>query len=195
VCAYAALQAPQRYRGVVLASPACDVEWTPVLHVMAAFGSILAACLPNAALVPAIKTPLLSRNPAVLAAHEADELVPKGDVKCRIGNEALVAFRQLKPRYAQFAAPLLVLHGDADKVTSPTAVRACCELRERGSSFNLADAAATVQAHVRRGEQLGQELRVVPGRLPRIVHGAGGDGGEGDGRRNLLDHGARSRGL
>ena len=123
VAAYAALQAPQRYAGVVLAAPACDVEWTPVLHVMAAFGSVLALCLPNAALVPAVKTPLLSRNPAVLAAHDKDELVPHGDVKCRIANEALKAFRALKPRYAQFHSPLLIMHGDADKVTSPGASR------------------------------------------------------------------------
>ena len=60
-----------------------DVEWTTTLHVMAAFGGVLAACLPNAALVPAVQTKFLSRDPAVVEAHKKDDLVPQGDAKVR----------------------------------------------------------------------------------------------------------------
>ena len=83
VAALACLREPTRYRGLVLVAPAMDVEWTTTLHVMAAFGGVLAACLPNAALVPAVQTKFLSRDPAVVEAHDKDDLVPKGDAKVR----------------------------------------------------------------------------------------------------------------
>lgn len=83
VAALACLREPTRYRGLVLVAPALDVEWTTTLHVMAAFGGVLAACLPNAALVPAVQTKFLSRDPAVVEAHKKDDLVPQGDAKVR----------------------------------------------------------------------------------------------------------------
>ena len=67
-----------------------DVEWTTTLHVMAAFGGVLAACLPNAALVPAVQTKFLSRDPAVVEAHDKDDLVPKGDAKVRSARPFVV---------------------------------------------------------------------------------------------------------
>ena len=120
-----ALHEPARWArgGLVLMSAAMDVEWTAVLHAQAALGAALSCMLPNAALVPAVRSSDLSRDPAVVAAFEADPLVAHAPTKCRMGFECLNAFRALQPRYGQITTPLLAMHGTADKITSAPAVQ------------------------------------------------------------------------
>ncbi len=129
VSAYTALREPARWArgGLVLMSAAADVEWNAVLHVQAAVGGALAALLPNAALVPAVRVEDLSRDAAVVAAFKADPLVCHANTKCRLGFECLNAFRALQPRYKEIAVPLLAMHGTADKITSLPAVRRLVE--------------------------------------------------------------------
>ncbi len=129
VAAYTALRAPARWArgGLVLMSAAMDVEWNIVLHVQAALGGALSALLPNVPLVPAVNVSDLSRDPAVVAAFNADPLVAHSKTKCRMGFEVLHAFRALAPRYKEFTLPLLAMHGTADRVTSLPAVRRLVE--------------------------------------------------------------------
>ena len=124
-----ALASPARWArgGLVLMSAAMDVEWSAVLHVQAALGGALSCLLPNAALVPAVNTIDLSRDPKVIAAFEADPLVAHAPTKCRMGFESLSAFRKLVPRYPEFTLPLLAMHGTADKITSAPAVQRLVE--------------------------------------------------------------------
>jgi len=124
-----ALSSTQRFArgGLVLMSAAMDVEWTAVLHVQAALGGVLSCLLPNAQLVPAVAVADLSRDPAVVAAFEADPLVAHGQTKGRMAYESLCAFRKLGPRYPEFKLPLLAMHGTADKITSLAAVRRLVE--------------------------------------------------------------------
>ena len=51
--------------GLVLASPAMDVEKGPILKVQAALAPALAAAMPWARLVPAVRTEDMSEDPAV----------------------------------------------------------------------------------------------------------------------------------
>lgn len=82
--------------GLVLMSPAMDVEWNFVLRVQAPMGALLAVVLPDVPLVPAVRAEDLSRNPAVVEAHKADTMVPHGNTKCRMGYECLQGFRNLQ---------------------------------------------------------------------------------------------------
>ena len=43
------------WAGLVLSSPALDVEWSPMLRVQAAVGGLLAAVVPRARIVPAVR--------------------------------------------------------------------------------------------------------------------------------------------
>ena len=73
--------------GLVLMSAAVDVARTPVLRAQAAAGALLSALLPDAALVPAAPTELLTRSTAARAAHAADALLPHdGKLKARVGR-------------------------------------------------------------------------------------------------------------
>ena len=129
VAAHVALSSAKRFAkgGLVLMSAAMDVEWTAVLHVQAAMGGVLSCLLPNAQLVPAVSSKDLSRDPAVVAAFEADPLVAHGQTKGRMAYESLCAFRRLGPRYKEISLPLLAMHGGADKITSLAAVKRLVE--------------------------------------------------------------------
>lgn len=91
--------------GLVLMSPAMDVEWNFVLRIQAPMGALLAVVLPDAPLVPAVRAEDLSRNPAVVEAHKKDTMVPHGNTKCRMGYEVLQGFRNLQVR-ARCVTPL-----------------------------------------------------------------------------------------
>ena len=89
--------------------------------------AMLSCLLPNAQLVPAVSSKDLSRDPAVVAAFEADPLVAHGQTKGRMAYESLCAFRRLGPRYKEISLPLLAMHGGADKITSLAAVKRLVE--------------------------------------------------------------------
>jgi len=151
ISAYVVLREPARWNrgGLVLMSAAADVEWTLVLSLQAPIGALLAALVPDAELVPAVHASDLSRNPAVVEAHEKDQLVPHGNTKSRMAYECLKAFRTLQPQYKDIAVPLLAMHGTADKVTSLPAVRAvttAAARRHTCMTFSIAQVKRLVEA-------------------------------------------------
>lgn len=123
VASYTIIRRPEAFAGLIMQSPAIDVEWTPVLKVQAAVGNILAAVVPKAKLVPAVRPEDMSQDPEVVAAYVKDPLIYQGNVKALSGNEILKGFRALAKHRADFTMPILAVHGTVDRCTSLSATK------------------------------------------------------------------------
>lgn len=107
--------------GVLLFSSAIDVEWTPMLRFQASIGNCLAACIPYAKLVPAVRAEDMNADPKLVAEYLADKEIYHDNVKARMGNEVLKAFEAVKS--ISFTLPIYAHHGDTDRCTSLPAVQ------------------------------------------------------------------------
>jgi alpha-beta hydrolase superfamily lysophospholipase len=67
-----------------------------------------------------IKNEDFSRDPAVVAALNADPLIANESQPSETIAEMVRADQLLKESFGQFTLPLLILHGTADKVTKPS---------------------------------------------------------------------------
>ena len=67
-----------------------------------------------------IKNEDFSRDPAVVAALNADPLIANESQPSETIAEMVRADQLLKKSFGQFTLPLLILHGTADKVTKPS---------------------------------------------------------------------------
>jgi alpha-beta hydrolase superfamily lysophospholipase len=105
---------PDDYVAMVLSGPAVYAQdgVSPVMVVVAkAVGSILPG-LP----VEQLQTDAVSRDPAVVAAYMADPMVHQGKLPAGIAK-ALIGVGESMPRRASaLTAPLLVVHGEQDKL-------------------------------------------------------------------------------
>ncbi len=119
LCALYAIERSQAFRGLILSSPAVEVDddIAPLLRKVA---GVLGRLFPT---LPTIQTPddAISRDPAVVAAAEADPLNYSGRVLARTGAEFIRAAERIQAHMEAIALPLLVFHGTADKLTSPHA--------------------------------------------------------------------------
>lgn len=119
VCALYAIERSQAFRGLILSSPAVEVDEDIAPFLRNAAG-VLGYLLPT---LPTIRTPddAISRDPDVVAAAQADPLNYNGRVLARTGAEFIRAARRIQRHMAAITLPLLVFHGTADKLTSPHA--------------------------------------------------------------------------
>lgn len=105
---------PDDYTAMVLSGPAVYAQ-EGVAPVMITVAKILGGLLP---LLPVEKLPTeaVSRDPEVVAAYMADPLVHKGKLPAGIAK-ALIQVGETMPRRAgALTAPLLVVHGEQDKL-------------------------------------------------------------------------------
>jgi len=118
-----------RLSGLILSGPALQVgqQVFPWLRHLAVVGSIL---FPRLRLVR-MGCRNISRDPAVVARFRDDPLVFHGRFPVRTGAEILRAGGLAQARFEQLRAPLLILHGTADRVT---AVEASQELARRAEA-------------------------------------------------------------
>ncbi|GFR39691.1 hypothetical protein Agub_g166 [Astrephomene gubernaculifera] len=123
VASYVAARQGEQVAGLVMQSPAIDVEWTPVLRFQAMLGNLLAALLPRAKLVPAVRPEDMSQDPRVVAEYLADPLIYQGNVKALTGNEILKGFRGLVALRPALRLPIFAVHGTSDRCTSLPALR------------------------------------------------------------------------
>lgn len=123
VAAHAALQRPDGWSGILLHSPALDVEWTTVLRVQANVGDLLSRLVPAARLIPAVRPEDMSQDPVVVKDFLSDPLITHGNVCARTGNELLKAFRQLGTKAKDIRLPVYIGHGTNDRCTSLPASR------------------------------------------------------------------------
>lgn len=88
------------------------------------------------ALLPKVKTIKLdsasvSRDPEVVAAYDADPLVYHGATYARYGAELIKTTKAIQRDMEEFRAPVLIMHGGADRLTEPEGSR---QLYRRASS-------------------------------------------------------------
>ena len=138
VCALYAIERSQAFQGLILSSPAVEVDddIAPVLRHLA---GVIGRLVPT---LPTIRTPddAISRDPAVIAAAEADPLNYHGRVLAGTGAAFIRAARRIQTHMAAIALPLLVFHGTADKLTDPAASRMLYEhARSPDKALNLYD--------------------------------------------------------
>ncbi|MET9490089.1 lysophospholipase [Nocardia sp. NPDC006630] len=115
--AYLATRAPLDVTGVVLSGPAIVIPAGNV--VQRTLAPFVSRFLPN---LPVLKldSTLVSRDPEVVRAYDTDPLVHHGGVPARTGGEMLRAGTFVLAHLDRLTAPLLVQHGAADGLASPT---------------------------------------------------------------------------
>lgn len=105
---------PDDYHLMVLSGPAVDAreQVSTLLALVADVVGTIAPGLP----VQELPADAVSRDPEVVAAYEADPLVYHGKVPAGVGK-ALIGIGETMPRRAAaLTAPLLVVHGEEDKL-------------------------------------------------------------------------------
>ncbi|WP_238422669.1 alpha/beta hydrolase [Gordonia sp. 'Campus'] len=61
----------------------------------------------------------ISRDPAVVAAYDADPLVTRGKIPAGLGGAMIATMRSFPDRLPSLQLPLLVMHGSDDQLTDP----------------------------------------------------------------------------
>lgn len=115
-----ALQYQDELAGLVLSGAAVQAGDQPKLVLeIAKLLSRVAPGLPTARLESAA----ISRDPAVVAAYEADPMVFHGKVPAGLAGGMLRQMATFPARLPQLRIPVLVLHGADDRLTSPEGSR------------------------------------------------------------------------
>ena len=114
------------FRGCVLSGPALQSDVEPPALVMAVvrFISWLAPTVPLIGLDPAG----VSRDPEVVTAYVKDPLVHHGKATARLIAELSKSMRTTLAAAPSINLPLLVMHGDADVLTSPAGSQALYDM-------------------------------------------------------------------
>ncbi|MFC9895430.1 alpha/beta hydrolase [Nocardia sp. NPDC127579] len=140
---FLATRAPLEVNGIVVSAPPLDI---PVGNpIQKLFAPVLSRLTPNLGVL-ALDSSMISRDPAVRAAYDADPLVYRGKLPARTATEILLAGETVKGRLDRLTVPTLVLHGTADALAAPSS----SDLIERG--------AGTGDLIVRRYEGLYHEV-------------------------------------
>lgn len=116
---YFGLQNPKAFRGAIITSPALETA-EPQPKAKVAFATIMAKIAPAFTLNNGIETQGLSRNVSVVKAYENDVYV-HDKITARMGVDLLESGQKVRENANQWLLPLLLMHGSADPITSPTA--------------------------------------------------------------------------
>lgn len=111
-----ALRHQDRLDALVLSAPLAALEAaSPVVRIAARVLSALTPRLP----VIAVDSSLVSRDPAVVQAYNADPLVHHGKLPARTVAELAAAVASFPARVAEITVPTLILYGTADRLCPP----------------------------------------------------------------------------
>ncbi|MGV0643858.1 lysophospholipase [Mycolicibacterium sp. XJ2546] len=102
------------YTAMVLSGPAVYAQ-DAVSSAMIAVAKIVGAVLPGLP-VEQLETEAVSRDPEVVAAYLADPLVHHGKLPAGIAKALLKVGETMPQRAAKLTAPLLIVHGEHDKL-------------------------------------------------------------------------------
>ena len=135
--------------GLVLSAPALagDVVPKPVVPLLRALGRVAPRLRPAG-----IDVTKISKDPAVVAAYQADRLVHQGKPTLALGLGIVGQFAVLPERARALTVPLLLQHGSADALTDPAGTRL------------LSDTAGSADKTVRWYEGLWHEIYNEPER-------------------------------
>ncbi len=105
------------FKGIVMTGPLLmpSRDTAPLLQKVA---GIVGMLTPMIKTVP-LNAKAISRDPQVVADYENDPLVYHDKLHARTGAELIAATKNTKPKFAEFIHPVLILHGEKDKLTEP----------------------------------------------------------------------------
>lgn len=124
IAASLAVRDQSGWAGLLVCSPAMGVEFTPMLRVQAALGSLMASIIPRARIVPAVRPEDMNTDPQCVKEYLEDPLNTIGNLAARTGYETLQAMERLQKRWPELSLPLYAHHGDTDRCTSLASTRA-----------------------------------------------------------------------
>lgn len=107
----------QAFAGCVLSGPLVKSDAEPPRLVLL-INRLLSKILPRLGVLRLDAT-AVSRDPVVVEKYLSDPLVFNGKVTTRLVDELFVATRQLVAEADEIRIPLLLLHGERDRLTSP----------------------------------------------------------------------------
>jgi len=119
VASHIALSKVHKWDGLILSAAAMGVEMTPVMKVQSKIGGLLNALVPKAKLVKAVREEDMTKDPAVTKSYKEDPLVIDGNTRVRIGWKIAKAMDRAQENASSLTIPVLGIHGDIDKCTSP----------------------------------------------------------------------------
>jgi len=108
-----AIRYPEGLRGVVLISPA--IGKVGISAARRALARVLSRAWPTFSTATGLDTTAISREPEVVAAYQRDPLV-HNRATARLGAEVIAAVKELQAHAAKLQVPLLIQHGDADRI-------------------------------------------------------------------------------
>ncbi|OBF67248.1 hydrolase [Mycobacterium sp. 852002-51971_SCH5477799-a] len=119
------VERPDNYDLMVLSGPAVAAQ-DQVSPLLALTAKVLGAVMPG---LPAqeLDVDAISRDPAVVAAYKEDPLVYHGKVPAGIGRALLLVGETMPRRAPALTAPLLVVHGEQDRLISVAGSRRLVE--------------------------------------------------------------------
>ena len=124
VLAYGA-EYPGEYTAMVLSGPAIAVQHG-VSKPKAALGKLVGSLIPSLP-IETIDVDAISRDPDVIAAYKADPLVHDGAVPAGIGKALLEVGENQPQLAARLKAPLLIVHGEDDRLSGADGSRRLAE--------------------------------------------------------------------
>jgi len=113
------------YDLMILSGPAIAAH-TGVSKAKAVIGKAIGSIFPDLP-IEAIDADAVSRDPDVVAAYKADPLVYRGKIPAGIGKALLVVSEQMPMLAPGITAPLLVVHGEDDRLVSAEGSRRLVE--------------------------------------------------------------------
>jgi alpha-beta hydrolase superfamily lysophospholipase len=119
------MRQPGGLAGVVLSSLPIDPVGVAKAHLIA-MARLLSRLWPTFAMEVGLETAALSRNPEVVRAYEEDPLV-HGKATARWGTESLETVAWLKAHPAELTLPVLIIHGEADRLDAIEGVQVLFE--------------------------------------------------------------------
>ncbi len=116
-----ALDHPDGLAGLVLSGPAV-VPGDDLPPVMIALAPVLGRMVPRLP-ATALSASAVSRDPAVVAAYEADPLVYHGKIPAGLGGTLIAEMTTFPDRLPSLSVPTLCLHGGQDVLANPEGTR------------------------------------------------------------------------
>ncbi|MEM5518540.1 lysophospholipase [Henriciella sp. AS95] len=115
---------PEGVSGTVLSAPALKIELNPVLKAIA---GLVASIAPTARLTPPLDDDAISRDAAVVETYRNDPMVITRPPAARLGATVFKVLERAWEQFPDWDVPVLVVHGDADRVTPIEGSRAFIE--------------------------------------------------------------------
>jgi alpha-beta hydrolase superfamily lysophospholipase len=141
---------PQDYAAMVLSGPAVQAQ-DGVSPVMVVVAKLLGKILPGLP-VEQLPTDAVSRDPQVVAAYNADPMVHHGKLPAGIARALIGVGETMPQRAGALTAPLLVVHGEQDKLV------------DVGGSRHLVECVGSTDVHLKVYPELYHEVFNEPER-------------------------------